>query len=342
MNKKGVIEIQFNWIYVAIVGAIILGMFVAIANGIRQNSRTQLESDAINYFDEIFVSMQGSENTELSIMLPGLDIKVDTDRENCNFYTIENSKLGGRSTEYVPIFSPDVIKKSVLSYSLRWDVPFTANYFLYLSSPDLAHVFIGGAELNELRDELPNHLSKFPKEQSDSFKSGDFKNQNYYKIRFITINKDPSSFGLHSSVKKMKDDQVSAINIKPDENSIEFYQKKKDKLEYKGTTYYTDMATMMAALYSENIDSYECNMGKALERMNRIAAMLNKRNSLLMTSLSASCSKLPYYTQAQSQLSRLEKIDKITKDSFEELKTIEESLYNANEEINDQSCPTIY
>ena len=31
MNKKGVIVIQFNWIYVLIIGGLILGMFVGIA-----------------------------------------------------------------------------------------------------------------------------------------------------------------------------------------------------------------------------------------------------------------------------------------------------------------------
>ena len=123
MNKKGQIELQFNWIYVAVVGAILLAIFVSIVGGIKKSARTELEIDAITYFDEIFTSMQGSENTEHSVTLPGLDIKVASTKENCNFYTIDGSSLGGRSTEYVPIFSPNLVKKEILSYSLGWDMP---------------------------------------------------------------------------------------------------------------------------------------------------------------------------------------------------------------------------
>ena len=282
MRKKAQVEIQFNWIYVAIVGVIILAIFVAIANGIRVSSRTKLEADALTYFDEIFVSMQGSENTEHSITLPGLDLEVETSADNCNFYTIEKSKLEGRSTEYVPLFSPDIIKKNILSYSLRWDVPFTANYFLYITSPDIAYVFIGGPELNELRDNLPNHLTAFPEEQSNAFSAGSFVNKNYYKVKFISFNQNPESFALDNSVKRLKDDQVTAIDVNPGQNSIRFYKKQRDSLRLEGTTYYVDMPTLIAAVYSENMGTYECNMDKALKRLDKITFLLNERSTLLM------------------------------------------------------------
>ncbi|MEM2139271.1 MAG: hypothetical protein QXM96_03910, partial [Candidatus Woesearchaeota archaeon] len=90
INKKAVIEIQFNWLYVAIVGFVILLVFISIANGIRKSSQQQLEYELTKYFDNILVGVQGIENSEHNITLAGLDLKFDvtkTRKEQYNYYT---------------------------------------------------------------------------------------------------------------------------------------------------------------------------------------------------------------------------------------------------------------
>ena len=62
--KKGVIEIQLNWIYIAIVGGIILLIFINIGLTMNKNSKNSLEYEIINYIDEIIVNMQGNEILE--------------------------------------------------------------------------------------------------------------------------------------------------------------------------------------------------------------------------------------------------------------------------------------
>ena len=326
---------QFNWIYIALVGVIILAIFINIASGVRKSSKTQLEIDAINYFDEIFTSVQASENTENSITLPGLELEVKTDRDSCNSYTISGSNLGGRSTEFTPLFSPEIIKKRILSYSLGWDMPFRVNYFLYLTSPDVAYVSVGKNEI-----ELPEHITY---EEINDVE--EYTNENYYMVKFFSFSKDPRKYFLDRSVTELGNNKVSALYIDEGKKSIVFYEKDRDELIKAGETFYFDETTLKAAIYSENLGSYECNMLKAIKRLNKFSIILRQRIDLIKESdLMPLCSK-SYYEQADRLLMDLEaasKTEKLTKEIVDKISSIKQQLQKLNTDINKRSCPTVY
>jgi uncharacterized protein (UPF0333 family) len=343
MKKKGQIEVQFNWIYIAIVGAIILVIFLNIANGIRKSSRTELEIDAINYFDEIFTSLQGSENTEHSITLPGLEINVASDEDYCYEYSISDSEFGRRRTEYVSLFSPDAIKTRILSYSLGWDIPFRASYLLYLTSPEIAYFFVSGDdEVEILYEDLPHHLTG---EVSDD--SSEFENENYYKIRIVSSS-DPRDLVFHSSIRKHKD--TTAVQIMPDNDlygtgTIVYYKKEKPGFEETGRTYYLDKATLFAAIYSENHYAYECNLKKSLLRLNMISLIFKKRTEALKRSNLPDRCPLESYDNAISLLSQIESVTSeslLTKETIDQLADLKDQLAGVNNEITRKSCPTVY
>ncbi len=335
IGNKGQMQIQFNWVYVALVGVIILAIFINIASGIKKSSKTQLEIDAINYFDEIFTSVKASENTESNISLPGMELEIRADKDDCNSYTIKGSSLGGRSTEFTSLFSPHIIKKRVLSYSLGWDMPFRVNYFLYLTSPDFAFVSLGKSNLD-----LPGHLTF---EEVDN--SEDYINQNYYQIRFFSFSKDPGRMYLDSSLANLDNDKVTALYIKKNDHTIVFYEKNIDSFEKTGETYFFDEPSLIAALYSENIGSYECNIMKAVKRLNKISEILKQRVELIKKSKRMPICLSSYYDEASGlldELIRASKMQKLTKSSVEEIISIRDRLKSLNTKINKRSCPTIY
>ncbi|MCM2325426.1 MAG: hypothetical protein NDI94_03100, partial [Candidatus Woesearchaeota archaeon] len=288
--------------------------------------------DAINYFDEIFTSVQASENTENSITLPGLELEVSTDRDSCDFYTIKGSDLGGRSIEYIPLFSPDVIKRSILSYSLGWDMPFRVNYFLFLTSPEVAYVSVGQ---NPVFSKLPDHLTK---EEVDS--SVDFKNQNYYKVKFFS---QQDSFEYHSSLNKIKNGQVKALYYK--DGNLKFYSSDKGSMELEGESYYVDDTTLIAAIYSDSLGDYECNMKKAVRRLNKFAEILKMRSESIRRADRLPLCTVDYYNRAESLLSQLQELtdeDTISKEKLAGIASVRDQLNSLNQEINKKSCPTIY
>ncbi|MFH2019902.1 MAG: hypothetical protein ABIJ34_00660 [archaeon] len=336
MLKKGQEQIQFNWIYIAVVGAVILLVFINIASGIRKSSKTKLEIDAITYFDEIFTSVQASENTENSITLAGLELEVASDADDCNRYTIKGSDLGGRSTEFVPLFGPNYIKKKILSYSLGWDMPFRVNYFLFLTSPEIAYVSIGN---NAIFGELPEHLTKEKVARAD-----DFVNQNYYKVRFFTTNEDMLS-SVDASLRKLNDEDVSAVYVNEGLKTVKYYQKKDGSFEELGETYYLDQTSMLAAIYTENLGAYECNMKKSIRRLNKFSAILKERVKTIQSSNLMPLCISSAYQEAEGMLSELESATdtpEISRAAFSKISSIKERLTALNKELNKKSCPTVY
>jgi hypothetical protein len=338
-SKKAQEQIQFNWIYIAVVGAIILSIFVGVALNIRRSARTSMEADTITYFDEIFVSVQASENTENSITLGGLDLEVATDSEDCNFYTIKGSELGGRSTEFIPIFSPDVIKTRILSYSLGWDMPFRVNYFLFLTSPEVAYVSIGQ---NSAYDELPDHITKKRVDSSD-----EFVNQNYYKVRFFSDDEDDFKF-LDSSLKKLDEKDITGVYYSESQKILKFYEmdKASGMLEEVGESSYVDKTSLLAAIYSENLGAYECNMKKGLKRLNKFSRiLLTRAENIKSSSLMPQCSDLSNYNNAIGLLQEIEEATATASVDRGDLSVVvakKDYLKDLNRNLNRKSCPTIY
>lgn len=338
LGKKAVIEVQFNWIYIAVVGAILLAIFINIASGIRKSSQNKLSYDAINYLDEIFTSLQGSENTEHSITLPGLELELSNDEEACNYYSISKADIGRVSTDHLPVFGPNLIKKNILSFALGWDIPFRTNYFLYLTSPDIVYVFINADDLYE---KMPKHLTKV--KESSVF---DFKNQNYYKIKFISYD-DLDSEAVHASVKKLKDKDVSGIVINKNSKTIKFYEKNSDVLQESGQSHYLDKTTLFGAIYAENQAGYECNLKKALLRLNKVSLLLIKRiDKITSANLLPQCrNEGDTYASAYNlltQINQATEVQEITSNKFTELDNIKQELQGHNTHLNKKSCPTIY
>ncbi len=331
LNKKAQVEIQFNWIYVSIAGVIILSVFVGIAVRMNQNSKERLAADAITIFDEIFTSVQASENTENNISLPGLDLEVESDNPACNHYSISGTDRSQISIEFTPFFSPRIIKTRILSYSLGWNMPFRVNYFIYMTSPGIAYVSIGN---NEIAGSMPEHLNLIEEDNVD-----DFKDENYDRIRFFADNIDKLE-NVDSSVKRNK--HVSAVVI-GNNNEIDYYTYENNNWEHKGTTYYFDDTTLMAAIYSDNIEAYECNMAKAILRLNKFSTILESRaDELNDADLYQTCTN---YDTAAALLSEMESettSTKLTADMVSSLMQIRDDLSGINTELNKQSCPTIY
>jgi hypothetical protein len=343
-NKRAAIDIQFNWIYVAIVGAVILLLVGSIVVNIRKSSRQSLEYEAINYFDNIFTSMQSSENTEHSAVIPGMDIEIATpkreeDSEFCDDYRIKGSTIAKKSIEFVPVFSPDVIKKRIVSYALGWDSPFRANYFLLMTSPDIAYAVVGNQP--QLMEDLPNLITKKAIGTMSSLS-----NQNYYKIRYILVNEEPEK--VSGSVGKLKDSEVTAVKIIPesglyDGGKVVFYKKKGTGFEEDKTVMYTDMATLFAAIYSETPYSYECNIAKAVRRLSMVSGIIKTRTTAIRAAeMLPMCQALDY----GKGYSLLESLEQTTSDykkpEMNRILELKRELNSLNTEINRKSCPTLY
>ena len=70
MKRNAAIESQFNWIFVLVVGAVILIFFITFINNQRKNSEILTASDLLTHFDSIARGATVSIGTIYDIDIP--------------------------------------------------------------------------------------------------------------------------------------------------------------------------------------------------------------------------------------------------------------------------------
>ncbi|MEM3374676.1 MAG: hypothetical protein QXE31_05670 [Candidatus Woesearchaeota archaeon] len=332
LNKKAAVEIQFNWLYVAIAGFFILLVFFTVANGIRKSAEKQQEYELLNYFDALLVGVQDLENSESNISLSNMQLKIDsakTGNDQCNYYTIGKNAIK-KENKFIPIFSPETINSQLFTNTLAWYSPFKVTHFIYMTSSN--HLYVYDDE--NIKKNLPSNI----KAKSLS----NFQNQNYDSIRFIFLNTDPLNYNLPNAIRNFKDSKITAVKINFDLNKITYYQKKGFSFEEKGSSNFYDKETLLAAIYSDNKEAYECNLKKAITRLNKITKLLIKRAEKLSSSdLLQSCDKNQYLI-AKSLLEQIEQITNDGEISENNFVSTKNQLKELNTNLMKKSCPSIY
>lgn len=333
-NKKGIVEIQFNWLYVVIVGFVIIIAFISVINGIRNSSEKEREYEISKYFDTLLLGDTLLENSERNVSLYGMNLKIDnakTGEAQCNYYSLGKTGIK-QEIKYIPVFSLENIKSFLLSKTYAWDYPFRASFFIYITSPH--NVFIYDDQT------IKNYL---PSNSKSLDINNNFINRNYDYIRYILVNENMPI--LDNRVSKLKDSQVSAVKIDLNKGIIEYYEKKGSNFVFRAKSFFFDKETLLAAIYSDNKNSYECNLKKAILRLNKITKTLIERSKILIDAdILQSCDKNDYNIAKEL----LEKYNAITNDGeieqneFNDFKDIKDKLKNLNNELYKLNCPTIY
>jgi hypothetical protein len=290
MDKKGVIEVQFNWIFIMIVGAIILLFFISIVVQQHKASEKKIAFDISSDMASIFSGAQISVNTEHSVEIPPLDIFFECDEQTLySAYRIKDSELP--LGESLIIFSPSYILgngRNIITWSVDWNVPYRVMNFLYLTTDRARYIFLNDTQGygQELYDSVPDFLSK------DIYHNVDqIDDKNNYKVRLITFDDVLSSFpGLvvPTNLQFMKDTDLSMIHIEPiasvgqeskisGKSNITYYIKNGTEFLRVGTTQAIGKASVYGAIYSENIENYNCNMKKAYLRLRLLTEIYHDR-----------------------------------------------------------------
>jgi len=318
MGKKGVITIQFNWIYVIIIGGLILGLFIGIINKQRAVSEVAASGEMQRKLETLLVGAASSLGTANLLDIGRTEINVD-----CFGYSVGPVKPFDPGVS----FSPSRIKvrgKQFITWAYPFNMPYLITNFLYVTSKQVRYVIVGDPDddmLNKLRDTLPEELNI---EFVESVQGLRYKNED--KTRFVFIG------GLQSLDPSFNNADVSALEIT---DKLYFYKKPPTILSF--TTPTGDYpnpgganAVLYAAIFSEDLETFECNMEDAYDRVELINEIHIDRTRKLSTSSTYSyCSS--YYNDAIGWFENL----KINPMAAMELGRI-------NYQLQIQSCPLLY
>jgi len=178
--KRGIIEIQFNWIFVLIIGAVILILFSSII--LKQKSLSE-STQNILIRDNIKAILSGSEVSQgvvNTVKIPETRIEF-----KCNVFSI-----GGFSEQLdvMNVFTPSTLEgKRLISMTLDFSMPYRITNMVYLTNPKYRYVFVDDKNyVQQIKDLMPDETF------SEIFSSvGDAEYRGENKVRFISFG-DPS------------------------------------------------------------------------------------------------------------------------------------------------------
>jgi hypothetical protein len=317
MNKAQ-LSIQFNWIFVLIVGSALLAMILAFAFNYQDVSDDRISAQLSEQFETIFSATLQQPGTGKEYRSPNLELEFVCDtRQDLHHY-----KVGGivaRETPFDLIASaPTIETTSLQTFALEWAVPFPVDTFLYLTSPRQEFLFYTATnEGDSLVPAVAAVLDLYPRNFSHRVVYADTptdlsgrNNDVYTAIIFVGDYTDPNFNALaHPDYFDEIADEVNIIVVDPGNNGLyregsvtfltygeysDYYSNSLTSAEINSRTErYIGEAALFAAFFSRSQERYACVMNQAFERLVMVSRILELQTQALNESaLSEDCQPL--------------------------------------------------
>lgn len=290
LHKKAQVSPVFKYIFMLVVGAIILIFFLRFALRAESGGQEAIRVEVLHALDSSLQAFSISEYSSGQMPTPAwpqlVHMKFGT-KANCGKFTIEGQKY------FVPIervlFGPEEMKtKQLQAWTLSWSFPFRVTNFFFLINPQRSKYYLIYDESNEKFLEFirsppqgstkARSIEHFPssfqvKYYHDSKKEAEpilmLKTADLVKVNYFTRlgGTCPSSIaqGLKGSCIKYADacadEELSSDELYKCYGEVEFYDG--------GTSTFIGREMMFGAIMAENYDVYKCQYDRALNELER-------------------------------------------------------------------------
>lgn len=358
MKKRGAIEVQFNWIFILIAGAVILGFFLTIINKQKTIAEDQISSSIKINLGAVLTGAKAATATASRINIPNIDIVFD-----CDGYIVGKANAIRSKTA----FSPSLIRGPVImSWTRDWYMPYRVSNFLYVTTPYIRYIFIkdGGGIVENIYNTMPNRTiidqgevkAFFTKELLDISDVAGIKDLNHYKVRFIFSGSTApeSAFSL-PKLGGVKRRDYTAVKIVANNyadldgtGEVIFYEKTGDSFIEVDRSAYLGEASVFGAIFTDEAETYNCNMQRALNSLEIVNTIyLDRTDRLYNYSFGSDC-QIPYL-DAKTNMQDINASIHLIRFGATSASTISSAIYSKaslikgrNEQALSLSCPAIY
>ena len=294
--KKAAIEMQFNWIFILIIGGLILTFFIVLVQKQKEVSDTTINIDLRRNMRTILTGAKITPGTTSLINLPNTEIRYDC--EGFSFSGLSPVKMG-------IMFSPSLVKGSSLTISSqRFSMPYTADGVLFVTSSNIRYILVNSSgklaiTLNKSlppRTVIENDRQKllFNKEivslENDDIQP-EITDKNNLKVKFVFFNYNADQLNALNNLGSMANRDVTAVNVIPDSScagqidcfgEIKFYNKQTgNTFALEDTTYYLGEASLLGAVFSDDFETYNCNMREIFRKFSLTTEVYLNRTKTL-------------------------------------------------------------
>lgn len=292
-KTKGQVEVQFNWIFILIAGAIILGFFVSIAVKQQGVSEQKVSTQFFTQFEAVVTSSSVTQGIAQSFPVPKMDLRYDC-TSACDCAAYAGTRINPQSSLFRLndriIFSPNRLQGTdLVTLSKEWEFPFRVTNFFYMTSAEAKYLIEQSTQGESLFDELPPpviEVGQQPRKglDKDFFTAEDIENNvqlpgitGNYKVKFVFTESTPTI--VPSEIQDLDNSDVTAIKI--DANTVTFYEKNDGGLfEEKSSSYLFGDATVIGAIFAEDSNAYNCMMERAFISLNFVARTYREKQEL--------------------------------------------------------------
>jgi len=334
MNKRGQFEIQFNWIFVLAVGAIILLFFSVIM--IKQKGASEQTTNifVLRNLEAILAGAEVSTGTVNFVDVPKVEIGFE-----CNRYSIGSAS---KRFEIMNVFVPSKIKSNkLITWTLDWNLPYRVTNFLYLTSPTIKYVLIGNNDLAfSVNKNIPKELNK---ELIGSI--ADVVNKDDGKVRFVYFNDGVSDgSNVPSEFSKMSDKDVTALKVNGNKDTgfVEFFKKKGEEFVSSGTSYYLKEPSLIGAIFTDDIKMYDCVMKNVFKKLNIVTRIYQKKTESLKNYYISQGDSCANYHKSTDINIILGASTEFSPANIENINSASKALKQQNKQAQLYSCALIY
>lgn len=341
-QKKSQIEVQFNWVFILIVGAIILLFFIAVVDAQKKAADKKLAFDILGKIDLIISGALTIPKTGQIFDMPKIDFNLGCDR-------ITALGIDKQFQDRI-VFGPDLLKgRQMIVWSQDWNVPYKTANFLYMTTENVRYVIYYNTakrSAEELFLALPDNITK------EVINYRDFKNlgdKNNYKIKLIFFEDTPVSTitnndFLPNFIKNMGDDSVSAVQlINYPNDAVRFFVKKGNKLQEFGYLPITIVGDPLkyGAVFSENRELFNCSYYKAFKRLLYVSQIYAEREKNLEMDYkdNPDCKSV---SRAYSDILEIVEAANSTPPDIEKITNKMTIINNINRQVLEKSCAAVY
>jgi len=338
-NKKGIIEIQFNWIFVLIAGFIIFLFIISIINSQKKQSDQTLNIDIMSLITTEIKNKQqifNSYNEIHTTSVYDLQFSCDKDTKQAGIY-IKGTEGNIELPTEVLFTTTKLSTNNIIIWTSDFSTPFTVTRFMFITSPGTAFLIYNDSAnqyAKQIYYDLPANITKIyvnsfaPDISSSSILKQTKAFKNYHiicfdddcpanKYNYLRITPSPDN-GLYS----YGDLAYHRAGVPTDALSK-----------------YVTKSSLFGAIFSDSRDFYECEVARAYDQMNLKGSLHLTRMKLLTDNPDIDPDCVTYFAGPQAILSDMKSL------SIKDVSTLyadtnELSMDNRN--LEDKGCSQIY
>ena len=281
-GRKGVIDAQFNWIFVMIAGFVIFLFIIGIVYSQKHNADKQAGIAVINQITTLLKGKQQASDVYSEITLPRTNINFRCDT-GTNYFTfkIENSERTQLPVEI--IFAPqDINTNKMLVWSQTFSTGFPVGAFTYITTTDSILLMFNnsdtGAYAKKIFDDIPSNITH--RYITSITEYSDFKRRRIVCFEGYCPGSTPAT-----DTDYLKITPASGAGLY-DYGNVTFHKKgNSDNADSRFVIPYISKAGLYGAIFSDTSDYYSCQMSRAMEQFEIKRSLVERRLLLIQDKL---------------------------------------------------------